>query len=65
MFKSLIQEEEACDACSSQEKQDFVQYLFDAFPNGSPLVERELVGSIRVSRTTIFFKYFISEFIVL
>ncbi|CAF3346265.1 unnamed protein product [Rotaria socialis] len=47
-FESLIQEEELCCACTSQEKQDFLQYIFDAFPNGSPFVERELVSSIRL-----------------
>jgi hypothetical protein len=49
-FEILIQEEESCCDCSIQDKQDFLQYIFDAFPNGSPFVERELVGCIRVSR---------------
>ncbi|CAF4360156.1 unnamed protein product, partial [Adineta steineri] len=47
-FEKLILEEESCRECTLQEKQDFLQYIFDAFPNGSPLVERELVGSIRL-----------------
>ncbi len=45
-----MQDEEARRECSSQDKQDFLQYIFEVFPNGSPFVERELVGSIRVSR---------------
>ncbi|CAF1082392.1 unnamed protein product [Rotaria sp. Silwood1] len=47
-LQNLIQEEEACRVCTLQEKQDFLQYIFDAFPNGSPLIERELIGSIRL-----------------
>ena len=58
IFQKLIQEEEACRTCTIQEKQDFLQYIFDAFPNGSPLVERELVGSIRVSRKVVIFKFY-------
>ncbi|CAF4291543.1 unnamed protein product, partial [Rotaria sordida] len=37
-----------CRVCTAQEKQDFLQYTFDAFPNGSPLVERELISCIRL-----------------
>ncbi|CAF4153440.1 unnamed protein product [Rotaria sordida] len=47
-LENLIQEEEVCRVCTAQEKQDFLQYTFDAFPNGSPLVERELISCIRL-----------------
>jgi hypothetical protein len=51
--KVLIQEEQTCTECTSFEKQDFLQFLFDAFPSGSPLVERELVTCIRVRQIDI------------
>ncbi|UJR38003.1 hypothetical protein I4U23_030685 [Adineta vaga] len=51
-FETLILEEESCHECTIQEKQDFLQYIFDAFPNGSPFVERELVGCIRLILNT-------------
>ncbi|CAF0890511.1 unnamed protein product [Adineta ricciae] len=46
-FEILIAEEESCRECTNQDKQDFLQYTFDAFPNGSPFVERELISCIR------------------